>query len=329
MGNTDTKATRRIKKFNFEDDGAHVALVDRAANAQSVLVMKSAKANEEEIQKALGKDVTVRMTIMEFLTRYLGLWYDEAEIVAGLLGYTAEDLHTFEDSATSFVDHIQEQMDSVEIQKSESSTKLAEALDTFKSKYLDNDSPSSVEKGDGESVSNPTDDNEEVDSNMSEENTPNAQNENELTIEEQIQKAAERLAEAQMEEVRKREDKMQRELDVLKAERSAQRHAKFVAKAEGIAEHLGEDADVEAIAKALETASEDENMEALVKALETLADTKSNEGLMEEVGKSATREQDLDRESKVEQVQKQLMDDEGLSESAAYVKAFDQVHEVK
>lgn len=322
-----TKATRRIKKFNFEDEGAHVALVDRAANAQSVLVMKSANATETEIRKALGKDVTVRMTIMEFLTRYIGLWYDEAEIVAGLLGYTAEDLHTFEDSANSYVDHIQEQMDSVEIQKSESSTKLAEALDTFKSKYLDNDSPSSVEKGDGESVSNPTDDNEEVDSNMSEENT---QNENtELSIEEQIQKAAERLAETQMEEVRKREEKMQRELDILKAEQSAQRHAKFVAKAEGIAEHLGEDADVEAIAKALETASEDENMEALVKALETLADTKSNEGLMEEVGKSATREQDLDTEAKVEQVQKQLMDDEGLSASAAYVRAFDQVHEVK
>ena len=35
------EATRRITKFDFSDESAHVALVDKAANEQEVLVMKS------------------------------------------------------------------------------------------------------------------------------------------------------------------------------------------------------------------------------------------------------------------------------------------------
>lgn len=317
-----TKATRRIKKFDFENEGAHVALVDRAANAQSVLVMKSLTASEEEIQKALDKDVTVRMTIMEFLTRYLGIWHDDAEIIAGLLGYTAEDLYTFEDSAMSFTEYLQGQMDSVEIQKSEKSQELAEKLETFKSKYLDQDSPSSVEKDDGESDS-PTDDNQEVTTEMTEENKST---ENELTLEEQIQKAAERLMETHMEEVRKREEQRDRELEILKAEQAAQRHAKFVAKAENMTPHLGEEAEVEPLAKALEKASTDEELSPLVKALEALVDTADKSEYLEEVGKSASGEQPVGKDQEVIAKKEKLMADEGLDENTAYLRAFESVH---
>jgi hypothetical protein len=46
-----TEATRRITKFNFDDDGAHVALVDKPANLQEVLVMKSDEKVEPLIEE--------------------------------------------------------------------------------------------------------------------------------------------------------------------------------------------------------------------------------------------------------------------------------------
>lgn len=312
---TEQKATRRINKFNFNGEGAHVALVDSAANAQSVLVMKSAVASEEEIAKAMDKDVTVTMSIMEFLTRYLGLFVDEAEVVAGLLGYTAEDLYGSEEEPVSFIEYIQAQMDKVDIQKSEQHPKLEEKLESFKSKFLQ-DSPSSVEKDDGENVK-PTDDNEVV-TKMSEENT------GELSIEEQIQKAAERLVETQMEEVRKREAARDEEIAVLKAEQNAQRHAKFVAKAEKLAGELGEDTDVEALAKALESAEASEETSPLVKALESLVDTSEKSELLEEIGKSASKEQPLDDENRIVELQKQYQG-EGLDENKAYLRAYEEV----
>lgn len=308
------KATRRINKFNFNGEGAHVALVDSAANAQSVLVMKSAVASEEEIAKAMSKDVTVKMSIMEFLTRYLGLFVDEAEVVAGLLGYTAEDLYGAEEEPTSFIDMIQRQMDKVELQKAEQKPKLEEKLETFKSKFLQ-DSPSSVEKDDGENVK-PTDDKEVV-TKMSEENT-------EVSIEEQIQKAAERLMETQMEEVRKREEARDEEIAVLKAEQNAQRHAKFVAKAEKLKEQLGEDTDVEALAKALESAEASEEVSPLLKAVEALAHSSSNDELLDEIGKSASSEQPLDDENRIVELKKQYQG-EGLDENKAYLRAYEEV----
>lgn len=42
-----TEAKRKILDFNFESEGAHVALVDKAANLQEVLVMKSLDSQKD------------------------------------------------------------------------------------------------------------------------------------------------------------------------------------------------------------------------------------------------------------------------------------------
>lgn len=72
------EAKREIKKFDFNSDGAHVALVDQAANLTEVMVMKS-------------KDVRVEMPFEKFLTTFFYMYSDEAEILAKILGYESED----------------------------------------------------------------------------------------------------------------------------------------------------------------------------------------------------------------------------------------------
>lgn len=95
------KAKRRIHEFNFKGDGCHVALVDKAANLQEVLTMKAA---EDEVQ--------VTLSMREFLSKFFGLWYEDAAILAGVLGYStkdtaSEDVDTYDDYINSKIDTVQ------------------------------------------------------------------------------------------------------------------------------------------------------------------------------------------------------------------------------
>lgn len=111
------KAKRRLKNFNFEAEGAHVALVGKhqggPANGYTTLITKStAGIPETFVEKA--DMVKVTMTIQEFLRRFFGLYYEDAEILARILGYDTEN----DSEAESYEDYIQSKIDSVEIMKS-------------------------------------------------------------------------------------------------------------------------------------------------------------------------------------------------------------------
>jgi len=113
-----TTAKRRLKNFNFEQDGAHVALVGKhqggPANGYTTLITKSTQGIPMSfVEKA--DMVKVTMTIQEFLRRFFGLYYEDAEILARILGYNTDD----EDGdIESYEDYIQSKIDSVEIMKS-------------------------------------------------------------------------------------------------------------------------------------------------------------------------------------------------------------------
>lgn len=111
------KAKRRLKNFNFEAEGAHVALVGKhqggPANGYTTLITKStAGIPETFVEKA--DMVKVTMTIQEFLRRFFGLYYEDAEILARILGYDTEN----DSEVESYEDYIQSKIDSVEIMKS-------------------------------------------------------------------------------------------------------------------------------------------------------------------------------------------------------------------
>jgi len=109
---------RKLKSFNFEAEGSHVSLVGPAiggpANGYTTLITKATEGIPLAfVEKA--DMVRVTMTIQDFLRRFFSLYYDEAEVLAGILGFNVDMEESTEDS---YQDYIQSQIDSVELMKS-------------------------------------------------------------------------------------------------------------------------------------------------------------------------------------------------------------------
>lgn len=142
---TERKAKRKLSDINFEGDGAHIALVSKeqghGANGHHyALVMKAANFSEEFLEKA--SKVKVELSIEEYLTRFYGLWYEDAEILARALGFTtqrmedeAEDAKEDEDE-WSYEGYLKEKVASIEIMKS---LYEAESIPDTLSKIQEND----------------------------------------------------------------------------------------------------------------------------------------------------------------------------------------------
>lgn len=121
------KATRKIKKFDFSDENATVSLVGESAggpaNGIFTLITKSKKNVSEEFLKKASK-VKVELDITEYLTRFYGLWYEDAEILARALGFTTQRMEDeAEDAAEgendwNYEDYLNEKVASIEIMKS-------------------------------------------------------------------------------------------------------------------------------------------------------------------------------------------------------------------
>lgn len=85
-----TVAKRRLSDINFEHEGAHVALVGKhqggPANGVTTLITKATNNIEPElIEKAAT--VTVEMQFPEFLRKFFGLYWDDAEVLSSVMGY--------------------------------------------------------------------------------------------------------------------------------------------------------------------------------------------------------------------------------------------------
>lgn len=96
------KAKRKLFNFDFSKDGARVDLVGvddgGAANGFSVLVTKGTNhlpdvqvTDEEivEVNKAL-EQITLKLSMEEFLRKFFDMWYDDAEVLTKLLGFETE-----------------------------------------------------------------------------------------------------------------------------------------------------------------------------------------------------------------------------------------------
>lgn len=92
------KAKRRLFDFDFSKEGAAVHLVGKAqggaANSYEILLTKSTDSLPEvedmvDVSKAL-EQVTVSMSMQEFLRKWFDMWYDDAELLTKLLGFETE-----------------------------------------------------------------------------------------------------------------------------------------------------------------------------------------------------------------------------------------------
>ena len=109
-----TKAKARLKDLTFDHDNAHLALCSKdqgaANNQNTAVIFKSASFSPELIAKA--QKVQVTMEIPEFLEKFFGLWYSDAQVLARLMGYQPEE------DQEEYTDWIQERVDSFELLKS-------------------------------------------------------------------------------------------------------------------------------------------------------------------------------------------------------------------
>lgn len=89
------KAKRLLTNFNFNKDNHCISLVGPdlggAANGYEVIAMKALNPKEEtiEVAKAL-EQITVTLSLEEFLRKFFGMWSDDAEMLTKLLGFETE-----------------------------------------------------------------------------------------------------------------------------------------------------------------------------------------------------------------------------------------------
>jgi hypothetical protein len=110
-----TKATRRLTDIKFEHEGAHVALVGKhqggPANGITTLITKATfDITQEQIDKATS--VTVEMQFPEFLRKFFGMYWDDAEVLSSVMGYGRTEYPD-----TNEKDYIDSRVESINIMK--------------------------------------------------------------------------------------------------------------------------------------------------------------------------------------------------------------------
>lgn len=114
------QALKRLSNFNFEGSGSHVALVGKhqggPANGVTTLLTKATdKITDEQVDKATM--VQVEMNIVDFLTTFFNLWYEDAIILAKIMGLDTEPEQ--KEETTDWWDQwIDEQVSAVTLMKS-------------------------------------------------------------------------------------------------------------------------------------------------------------------------------------------------------------------
>lgn len=110
------KAKRRLSDISFTHEGAHVALVSKgqggAANGYTTLVTKATdKIEKEFIDKATK--VTVELQFPEFLRKFFGMYWDDAEVLSVAMGYGRTEYE-----GADVKDWIDQKVESISILKS-------------------------------------------------------------------------------------------------------------------------------------------------------------------------------------------------------------------
>lgn len=115
-------AKRRLSNFNFEAEGSHIALVHKdqggPANGYDYALVQKATNDikEKDIEKAA--EVTVTMSMVDFLCKFFGLWYEDAIVLAAIFGYQdIDEAYSFQESADAYEEYLQERVDAVQIMK--------------------------------------------------------------------------------------------------------------------------------------------------------------------------------------------------------------------
>ena len=135
-----TKPKRTLKNIDFSKEDSHIALVGPAVGgpangADYALVMKAVDFSEEAIAKM--QSIKVTMSVPDFLRKFFHLYYEDADVLARLMGYVPPE-PTETNELESYEDWIQTKLEAFEILKSlyKSEDVLAELSTLNEKEYM-------------------------------------------------------------------------------------------------------------------------------------------------------------------------------------------------
>ena len=330
---TKRKATRKIKKFDFSSDDSTVSLVGPAvgsgANGYMTLITKSnKKLSEDFIKKA--SEVQVTLEITEYLRRFFGIYWEDAEILARSLGFTTKEM---EDAAAEdedeyefdYEEYLNEKLKSIKVMKSlheaeniekalielseddylqvlqdqaiveKSLVDIEKACKDKGKKPVKKNSTDVAKATDEDSSTNVDVEKEEVSTSV----VKSSNKEKSMTKEVQtIEQEVEVIAKSQFDEIQKAlEDQkveLQKALDLVKQYEQEKKEAIAKSRKESLEKACGKHSEV--IFKACGEASEEIFVE-VVKALAEMQATIEKSALFEEQGASVSAEEDTNESS--------------------------------
>jgi len=279
------KAKKKLTKFDFSGENAHVALVHReqggGANMYKTLITKAT-------------DVKLELSMEEFLRRFFDMWWDDAEFLAKLLGYEVESdkyesepyewKHPLEDKVTVMKKTKQSGLDSLDVKDKEVLAEAVQKLSSFSNVTIkDLDKYVAKDAGGESPVSDIEKGNVADNSLQDKQEKPMSEVIEKSAVEALIQKALEeQQAEIQkaVAEKESRIEELTKSLAQFEAEKAEAKKAEYVAKAADF-EVLGVE-DKESFGVALMKMAEQEELAGVMSVLEKAVQiAKGVEGLGE------------------------------------------------
>ena len=136
-----TKTKRVLKNIDFSKDNSHIALVSAkqggpCSGADYALVLKSSNFSTETIEKI--QQIQVTMELPDFLRKFFSVYYEDAEVLARMMGYVEPEDDSIEETDDWYENYIQSKLDSFTILKSrKDSDNVANTLSTLnETQYL-------------------------------------------------------------------------------------------------------------------------------------------------------------------------------------------------
>ena len=304
------KTKRKLSDIDFSREDSHIALVSKqqggpASGADYALVLKANNFSQEAIEKM--QQVRVTMELPDFLRKFFGMYGDDVEILASMMGYEKPEMEDEPYETESYEDYIKSKMEAFEILKSaheaDSLADVLSALDETEYLAMLNDQERiekafvKLEKATQESApaasatGNDTSPacevkSEEVSASVNKEELEKSKMEDEVKVE-TVEKAQFELVQKALDE---QKVQLQKALETIAQFEADKKEALNKAKTEKVKAIVKDESKVEAIAKAALSLESEDDFTAFLAAIEAMMTTVEKSEMFVEKGASAQEE---------------------------------------
>ena len=299
------KAKRKLKGFDFAKEGAAVALVGPSvggpANGIPTLIAKANNFSPEFIQKM--QQIQVTYELPEFLRKVFGMYYEDAEVLAKMLGYVEPEDEETEDYDDWYENYIEEKLSAFTIIKSLHEAKnLPEALAQLTEQdYLDvlNDQvliEKALKEFDAKSNASANSVEKQVEASASK--VTKNKKEKQMATPEMVEKAKFVEVQKQLED---QKVELEKALAQVKQYEDEKKEAIVKSKTDAVKAVVKDEKQAAVVVKAALALEDQADFDALVAVFKSMNDLLEKSGLFQEQGVSAEAAED-NKESKLAQV---------------------------